>query len=91
MNLKSIFYRERELQPRFAEVDTIEYRIGLKWKELEIQEKQLLEQVKARMQHASEQLQIETDQLLLEHQAQMIRDGRIYSFVDQKYCRYLAK
>ncbi len=28
------------------------------------------------MQHASEQLQIEVDQILLEHQAQVLRDGK---------------
>ncbi len=71
-----ILFRERELKPRFAEPNTIEYTIGLKWKQLELQEKQLLEEVKKRMQHASEQLQIEVDQMLLEYEAQRLRDGR---------------
>ncbi len=69
-------FRERELKPRFAEPNTIEYTIGLKWKQLELQEKQLLEEVKGRMQIASEQLQVEVDQMLLEHQAQRLRDGK---------------
>jgi proline- and glutamine-rich splicing factor len=69
-------FRERELKPRFAEPNTIEYTIGLKWKQLELQEKQLLEEVKGRMQLASEQLQVEVDQMLLEHQAQRLRDGK---------------
>lgn len=68
--------RERELKPRFAEMNTIEHTIGLKWKELELQEKQLLEEVKRRMQFASEQLQGEIDQMFLEHQAQVLREGQ---------------
>ncbi|CAF1149534.1 unnamed protein product [Rotaria sordida] len=69
-----IYFKEREIQPRFAEPNTIEYTIGLKWKQLEIQEKQLLEEVKKRMQYASEQLQVEINQILLEHEAQALRD-----------------
>ena len=72
----TIFFRERELKPRFAEPNTIEQTIGLKWKELELQEKQLLDEVKRRMQFASEQLQNEIDQMLLDHQAQLIREGK---------------
>ncbi|CAF3868688.1 unnamed protein product [Rotaria magnacalcarata] len=68
------YFKERELQPRFAEPNTIEYTIGLKWKQLEIQEKQLLEEVKTRMQYASEQLKVETEQMQLEYQAQVLRD-----------------
>jgi hypothetical protein len=30
------------------------------------------------MQYASEQLQVEIDQMLLEHQAQVLRDGRVF-------------
>lgn len=69
-------FRERNLKPRFAEPNTIDYAIGLKWKQLEGQEKQLLDEVKRRMQYASEQLQIEIDEMLLEHQTQMLRDGK---------------
>ncbi|CAF0723713.1 unnamed protein product [Rotaria sp. Silwood1] len=69
-----VYFKERELPPRFAEPNTIEYTIGLKWKQLELQEKQLLEEVKKRMQYASEQLQIEINQMLLEHEAQLLRD-----------------
>ena len=72
----NFFIRERQLKPRFAEFDTFELTIGLKWKELELQEKQLLDEVKRRMQHASEQLQIEIDEMLLEHQAQKLREGQ---------------
>ncbi|CAF2717752.1 unnamed protein product [Rotaria sp. Silwood2] len=74
LNRNEIYFKERELRPRFAEPNTIEYTIGLKWKQLEIQEKQLLEEVKKRMQYASEQLQIEINQMLLEHEAQVLRD-----------------
>lgn len=70
-------FREREAKPRFAELNTIEHTIGLKWKELELQEKQLLEEVKRRMQFATEQVKIEIDQLYLEHQSQVLREGRI--------------
>jgi hypothetical protein len=72
---RSVF-RERDRKPRFAELNTIEHTIGLKWKELELQEKQLLEEVKQRMQYASEQLQAEINQILLEHQAQALREGK---------------
>jgi hypothetical protein len=50
--------------------------VGLKWKELELQEKQLLEEVKKRMQYATEQVQVEIDQMYLEHQSQVLREGR---------------
>lgn len=46
----------------------------MKWKELELQEKQLLEEVKRRMQFATEQVQTEIDQMYLEHQSQMLRE-----------------
>ena len=65
------------MRPRFAEVNSIEQTIGLKWKELELQEKQLLDEVKRRMQYATEQLQIEIDQMYLDHQSQMIRKGNL--------------
>ena len=68
--------RERESKPRFAEMNTIEQTIGLKWKELELQEKQLLEEVKQRMQYASEHLQAEIDQMFLDHEAQLLREGQ---------------
>ena len=58
-------------------MNTIEHTIGLKWKELELQEKQLLEEVKKRMQYATDQVQEEIDQMYLEHQSQMLREGRI--------------
>ena len=77
-----LLFRERELKPRFAEPNTIEYTIGLKWKQLELQEKQLLEEVKKRMQFASDQLQVEIDQTLLEHQAQALRDGRRFEDIN---------
>lgn len=67
--------REREVKPRFAELNSIEQTIGLKWKELEQQEKQLLDEVKRRMQYATEQLQIEIDRMYLDHKSQMIREG----------------
>ncbi|CAF0947064.1 unnamed protein product [Rotaria sordida] len=69
-----IYIKEREAKPRFAELNTIEHTIGLKWKELELQEKQLLEEVKRRMQYATEQLKIEIDQMYLEHQSQVLRE-----------------
>lgn len=69
--------RDREVTPRFAELNTVEHTIGLKWKELELQEKQLLEEVKRRMQYATEQVKIEIDQMYLEHQSQVLREGRI--------------
>ncbi len=72
----SFFFRERELGPRFAEPNTIEYTIGVKWKQLELQEKQLLEEVKRRMQLASEQLQVEVGQMLLQHESKLLRDGK---------------
>ena len=76
-----MIFRERELKPRYAEPNSIESTIGLKWKQLELQEKQLLDEVKRRMQYASEQLQVEIDQMLLEHQAQVLRDGKANSEV----------
>lgn len=69
-------FRERQLKPRFAEPNTMEQTIGLKWKELELEEKQLLDEVKQRMQYASEKLQAEIDQMLLDHEAQMIRERK---------------
>jgi hypothetical protein len=69
-------FRERALKPYFAEPNTIQYNIGMKWKQLELQEKELLEEVNKRMQIASEQLQIEVNQMLLEHEAQVLRDGK---------------
>jgi len=66
--------KERDSKPRFAELNTIEHTIGLKWKELELQEKQLLEEVKRRMQYATEQVQVEIDQMYLEHQSQLLRE-----------------
>lgn len=57
-------------------MNTIEQTIGLKWKELELQEKQLLEEVKRRMQYATEQMQIEIDRMYLEHQSQVLREGQ---------------
>ena len=68
--------RERDLKPRFAEFNTIEHTIGLKWKQLELQEKQLIEEAKRRTQFAAEQLQAEVDQMVLEHHAQALREGR---------------
>ena len=68
--------RERDLKPRFAEFNTIEHTIGLKWKQLELQEKQLIEEAKRRTQYAAEQLQAEVDQMVLEHHAQALREGR---------------
>ncbi|CAF3086609.1 unnamed protein product [Rotaria sp. Silwood2] len=70
----SAYIKEREAKPRFAELNTVEHTIGLKWKELELQEKQLLEEVKRRMQYASEQVKIEIDQMYLEHQSQVLRE-----------------
>ncbi len=69
-------FRERALKPYFAEPNTIQYNIGMKWKQLELQEKELLEEVKKRMQIASEQLQVEINQMLLEHEAQVLRVGK---------------
>jgi len=69
-----VYVKEREIKPRFAELNTIEHTIGLKWKELELQEKQLLEEVKRRMQYATEQVQVEIDQMYLEHQSQVLRE-----------------
>lgn len=69
-------FRERALKPYFAEPNTIQYQIGMKWKQLELQEKELLEEVKKRMQIASEQLQVEINQMLLEHEAQVLRVGK---------------
>ena len=57
-------------------MNTIEHTIGLKWKELELQEKQLLEEVKRRMQQATDQVQAEIDQMHLEYQSQQLREGR---------------
>lgn len=57
-------------------MSTIEHTIGLKWKELELQEKQLLEEVKRRMQYATDQVQAEIDQMHLEYQSQQLREGR---------------
>jgi len=74
-----VYQKERELKPHFAEPNTMEQTIGLKWKELELQEKQLLDEVKRRMQFASEQLQVEIDQMLLDHQAQLMREGKSLS------------
>jgi len=71
------YIKERDAKPRFAEINTIEHTIGLKWKELELQEKQLLEEVKRRMQYATEQVQIEIDQMYLEHQSQVLREELI--------------
>ncbi|CAF1128607.1 unnamed protein product, partial [Didymodactylos carnosus] len=71
----ALYMKERELKPRFADINSIESTIGLKWKELELQEKQLYEEVKKRMQYATEQVQIEIDQMLLEHQSQLLREG----------------
>ncbi|UJR22935.1 hypothetical protein I4U23_025962 [Adineta vaga] len=68
------FVKERETKPRFAEMNSIEQTIGLKWKELELQEKQLLEEVKKRMQYATEQVQVEIDQMYLEHQSHVLRE-----------------
>ncbi|CAF0886170.1 unnamed protein product [Adineta ricciae] len=68
------YIKERELRPRFAEMNSIEQTISLKWKQLELQEKQLLEEVKKRMQYATEQLQTEIDQMYLEHQSQVLRE-----------------
>ncbi|CAF3293481.1 unnamed protein product [Rotaria socialis] len=68
------YVKERDVKPRFAELNTIEHTIGLKWKELELQEKQLLEEVKRRMQFATEQVKIEIDQMYLEHQSQLLRE-----------------
>ena len=73
--------RERESRPRFAEPNSIEQTVGLKWKELELQEKQLLEEVKRRMQYATEQMQTEIDQMYLEHQSQVLREGQWVLFV----------
>ena len=57
-------------------MNSIEQTISLKWKQLELQEKQLLEEVKKRMQYATEQLQTEIDQMYLEHQSQVLREGK---------------
>ncbi|CAF4463136.1 unnamed protein product, partial [Rotaria magnacalcarata] len=69
-----VYVKERDVKPRFAELNTIEHTIGLKWKELELQEKQLLEEVKRRMQFATEQVKIEIDHMYLEHQSQLLRE-----------------
>ncbi|CAF1287769.1 unnamed protein product [Adineta steineri] len=69
-----VFIKEREAKPRFAELSTIEHTIGLKWKELELQEKQLLEEVKQRMQYATDQVKVEIDEMFLEHQSQILRE-----------------
>ncbi|CAF0894877.1 unnamed protein product [Didymodactylos carnosus] len=74
----ALYNKERELKPRFADINSIEHTIGLKWKELELQEKQLYEEVKKRMQYATEQVQIEIDQMLLEHQSQLLREGTVF-------------
>lgn len=68
--------RERHMKPRFAEQDSFEHAVGLKWKELELQEKQLLDDVKLRMQRAAENLTLEIQQMLLANQAEKLREGQ---------------
>jgi len=83
-----MIFRERDAKPRFAELNTIEHTVGLKWKELELQEKQLLEEVKKRMQYATDQVQVEIDQMYLEHQSQVLREGRI---IDQFFEQHMSR
>jgi AAA+ ATPase superfamily predicted ATPase len=63
-----IFFRERGIKPRFALTSTFEYTAAIKWKQLELQEKELLEDVKSR---------IQIDQMMLEQSAPMKNNCKI--------------
>lgn len=71
-------HREREQPPRFARPGTFEFEYSQRWKSLDEMEKQQRQQVEKNIREAREKLEAEMDDAYHEHQANMLRQGKIW-------------
>jgi hypothetical protein len=74
MNKTSQYYSEREIQPHFASVHSIEYKLSLRWRELYDLEKQIQEEGKKKIEQAREMLEFEIEQALIDHQTMKLKE-----------------
>lgn len=70
-------YREREEPPRFARPGTFEFEYSKRWKSLDEMEKQQRQQVEKNMREAREKLESEMEDAYHEHQANLLRQGKL--------------
>lgn len=71
----SLFAREREQPPRFAQPGSFEYEYAMRWKALIEMEKQQQEQVDRNIKEAREKLEMEMEAARHEHQVMLMRQG----------------
>jgi len=71
----SLFDREREQPPRFAQPGSFEYEYAMRWKALIEMEKQQQEQVDRNIKEAREKLEMEMEAARHEHQVMLMRQG----------------
>ncbi|RLV98451.1 hypothetical protein DV515_00010836 [Chloebia gouldiae] len=69
----SLFDREREQPPRFAQPGSFEYEYAMRWKALIEMEKQQQEQVDRNIKEAREKLEMEMEAARHEHQVMLMR------------------
>ncbi|KAM3585528.1 uncharacterized protein V6R79_019792 [Siganus canaliculatus] len=67
------YYKERELQPHFAQPGTFEFEYASRWKALHEMEKQQREQVDRNIKEAKEKLEAELESAKHEHQLMLMR------------------
>lgn len=71
------FHREREMPPRFAQPGSFEYEWGMRWKQLEEQEKLQREQMERSIVENRAKLEDEMEISKQEHQAMLMRQGTV--------------
>lgn len=69
-----VFFREREVPPRFASHGQFEYEFGQRWKDLYAEERLRREALEREFQSAREQLAAQMDMAYEEYQAQHLRE-----------------
>ena len=70
------YHREREMPPRFAQPGSFEYEWGMRWKQMEEQEKMQREQLERQLEENRHKLDDEMEIAKHEHQAMMMRQGK---------------
>lgn len=70
-----LFYREREVGPRFPPTNSFEYVFGLKWKELYEMERQRRNQLEDELKEARRRLEADMELAFQDYQTQMLREG----------------
>ena len=68
------FHSEREVQPHFAQNNSFEFKLAIKWRELFDLEKQILEEGKKRIDQAREMLEYEIEQAMIDHKSMKLKE-----------------